>query len=234
MTKNREIYDLEMRNAQRDKLEEIMPFWKKLSIEEKQILEANVREELFPKGTLIHKSQEECKGLISLLSGQLRVYVVSDEGREVTLYRIRSNETCVLSASCLLDSIAFDVLIEAVEDTKAAVIPSTVLHQVMQKNPYVELYLHKAATERFSDVMWTMQQILFMRADQRVARFLWDEMIQEKEMEIRMTHDEIARYIGSAREVVTKVLKYLAQEGVVALDRGKINILDKDKLSKFL
>lgn len=225
---------MDIQNQRMEMLEKKLFFWKNLKKDEKKLLTDSIQEEAFPKGTQIHRTQEECKGLILLLSGQLRVYVISDEGREVTLYRIRKDEICVLSASCLLDSIAFEVLIEAVEDTTALVIPSAVLHQVMQQNPYVELYLHKSATERFSDVMWTMQQILFMRADQRVAHFLWDEMIQRKETRICLTHDEIARYIGSAREVVTKVMKYLAREGIVTLGRGKIEITDKEKLHKLL
>ena len=147
----------------------------------------------------------------------------------MTLFRIREGETCVLSASCLLDAIAFDLMIEAVEDSRALVIPTPALRPVMEENPYVGLYMYRSATERFSDVMWTMQQILFMGIDQRVASFLWDEMLRQG-TEIAMTHEEIARLIGSAREVVSKVLKYLAEEGIVELGRGKVRILAKEKL----
>ena len=141
---------------------------------------------------------------------------------------------CVLSASCLMDTIAFDVMIEAMEETVVSVLPSVVLNQVMKKNPYVELYLYKAATEKFSDVMWTMQQILFQKIDKRVAGFLWDEMSHAGTQTLSLTHDEIAKYIGSAREVVTRVLKYLAENEVISLGRGKIHIEDKEKLKIFL
>ena len=104
----------------------------------------------------------------------------------------------------------------------------------MQKNTKVELFLYKSATEKFSDVMWTMQQILFLKIDQRVAQFLWDEMIQKNSMTLTVTHDEIAKIIGSAREVVTKVLKYMVKENVLELKRGEITILDKDKLKTCL
>ena len=79
-----------------------------------------------------------------------------------------------------------------------------------------------------------MQQILFMGADKRVAHFLWDEMAKTGDMTIRMTHEEVARFIGSAREVVTKVLKYFVEEGAVVLSRGKIEIIDKTKLRNYL
>ena len=140
----------------------------------------------------------------------------------------------MLSASCLLDSIQFDLLIEAAENTQAAVIPAGVLHPIMEDNPYVGLYMYKQAAERFSDVMWMMQQILFMGADRRVAIFLWDEMVRRNQPVLHMTHDEIARNIGSAREVVSKVLKYLSEEGAVALQRGRVEIVEKEKLRKHL
>lgn len=182
----------------------------------------------------MHRSEENCKGLMAVRSGQLRTYILSDEGREVTLFRVYANDVCVLSASCLMDSIEFDVLIEATDRTEVLVIPSLCLNQIIKSNPYVELYLYKSATEKFSEVMWTMQQILFQKIDQRVARFLWDESMRNHHDELQMTHDEIAKYIGSAREVVTKVLKYLAEHQAVELRRGKIIILDKEKLKKFL
>ena len=140
----------------------------------------------------------------------------------------------MLSASCLIDSIAFDVIIEATEDTEVLVVQTCAFFQVMGQNPDVELYLYKTATEHFSDVMWTMQQILFMRIDQRIAQLLWDEMVHKNTSLLQLTHDEIAKYIGSAREVVTKVMKYLAQENVVALSRGKVEIINKERLKEYL
>lgn len=219
-------------------MEEILsaayPFWGRLSGEEReQILKSSVTVS-YEKGSQIHRSDMGCKGAILVLSGLLRVYILSDEGREVTLFRIHAGESCVLSASCLLDSIQFDVLIEAAEESRTVVIPSGVLHPIMESNPYVGLYMYKQAAERFSDVMWMMQQILFMGVDRRVAIFLWDEMVRRDQPVLRMTHDEIARNIGSAREVVTRVLKYLSEEGAVALKRGRVEIVDKEKLKKYL
>ena len=185
-------------------LQENYPFWEHLT---------EAQEERLTRGC-----QEASRGLGDVYKRQ-----------EVTLFRIREGETCVLSASCLLDAIAFDLMIEAVEDSRALVIPTPVLRPVMEENPYVGLYMYRSATERFSDVMWTMQQILFMGIDQRVASFLWDEMLHQGP-EIAMTHEEIARLIGSAREVVSKVLKYLSEEEVVELGRGKVRILAKEKL----
>ena len=209
-----------------------LPFWSKLSTTDQQQLAQSSHVERYKKGEMIHRTDTECKGLLVVLSGQMRIYILSEEGREVTLFRVHQNETCVLSASCLIDSIAFDVMMEATEDIEVLVVQTCAFFQVMEQNPEIELYLYKTATEHFSDVMWTMQQILFMRIDQRIAQFLWDEMVQKGSTTLSITHDEIAKYIGSAREVVTKVMKYMAQEEVVALSRGRVEILSNEKLKK--
>ncbi len=180
----------------------------------------------------MHRSDENCKGLMTVLSGELRTYVVSPEGREVTLFRVYAGDVCVLSASCLLDSIDFDVMIEATADTEVLIIPTISLNQITQENPYAELFLYKTATEKFSDVMWTLQEILFRKIDQRLASFLLEEMQRKGSADLKLTHEEIASFIGSAREVVSKVLKYLADTGAITLGRGSIRVEDSALLKK--
>lgn len=215
-------------------LKEGFDFWKYLSEGEKELLTSYSTIVHYPKGATIHRSDERCAGLLLVRSGQIRTYILSDDGREVTLYRLFKGDTCILSASCVLDAVAFDVMIDAVEDTETILIPIGAFHQVMETNIHVELFSYKMATERFSDVMWTMQQILFMGVDRRLAIFLWDEMAKNGTEKISYTHDQIARYIGSAREVVSRMLKYFSQEGVISQSRGSILILDRDKLRAYL
>ena len=212
----------------------IFPFWDQLNREEQNMVSASVLPQKMKKGDILHRGCGECSGIVHVAKGQLRVYIVSEEGREVTLYRLHQGELCVLSASCLMDAIVFDVLIEAVQETELVVLPSPALSAIMDSNPMVELSLYKRVVENFSEVMWTMQQILFMGVDKRVAHFLWDEMAKIGDTTICLTHEEVARFIGSAREVVTKVLKYFVEEEVVSLSRGKIEIIDKAKLRKYL
>ncbi|MCD2491365.1 Crp/Fnr family transcriptional regulator [Lacrimispora sp. NSJ-141] len=209
-------------------------FWEHLSEEEKEILAASCSIVQFEKETLIHRNDEMCIGMLLVLSGQIRTYILSDDGREVTLYRLFKGDTCILSASCVLDAVVFDVLIESVEPTEALLVPLPAFHQLMTQNVYVELFAYKLSTERFSDVMWTVQQILFMGADKRLAIFLWDEVAKTGEDTVSYTHDQIARYIGSAREVVSRMLKYFSGEGIVSLSRGKIRILDRSRLKDYL
>lgn len=217
-----------------EKLEQLLPFWSELDATEKEIFAQGCFTVSYSKGTVIHRSQQECSGAMLILKGQLRTYIVSEEGREVTLFRVYKDDICVLSATGLMDAIVFDILIDSVEATEVILMPSHVLSPLMLKYPKIEAYLYKTATERFADVVWTMQQILFLSADKRVAIFLWDEISRSGKMTISITHDEIARYIGSAREVVTKVLKYFVQEEIVTLSRGKITVTDKNLLQKYL
>ena len=214
--------------------EQIFPYWDKLSKTEQELLHQSSVELQYKKGTLVHRSEESCKGMMYVASGQLRTYILSEEGREVTLFRVREGEVCIMSASCLLDAIAFDVMIEAVEDTEVILFPSTVMSGIIAAHPEAELYIYKAATERFTDVIWMMQQILFMGADRRIAIFLWDETTKTGTNLIYYTHDEIARFIGSAREVVSRMLKYFAQEGILESRRGEIEIIDKARLKEYL
>lgn len=209
-------------------------FWDRLTAGEQELLISCSTFVHYPKGAPIHRSDERCAGLLLVRSGQIRAYLLSEDGREVTLYRLFQGDTCVLSASCVLNEVAFDVMIDAVEDTEAVLIPIGIFHQLMETNVYVELYSYKMATERFSDVMWSMQQILFMGVDRRLAIFLWDEMVKNGKDTISYTHDQMARYIGSAREVVSRMLKYFSQEGIISQSRGSIRILDREKLRAYL
>ena len=212
--------------------QEYFPIWDKLNTAQQNKLLGNLIAKTVRKGTVIHNGSMGCTGLLLVKTGQLRAYILSDEGREITLYRLFDRDICLFSASCILRSIQFDVTIETEKDTELWVIPSEVYQSIMAESALLANYTNELMASRFSDVMWTMQQILFMGADRRVAMFLWDEMINAKVSELFITHDEIAKNIGSAREVVTKVLKYFGDEGILAAGRGKVVILDKEKLKK--
>lgn len=209
-------------------------FFSELTKDQQEMLVSTSRTAEFTKGQNIHSSQEKCLGVVYVVSGQLRAYILSEDGREITLYRLYKDDICILSASCVLDAISFDVYIDAEEDTKAVIISSQVFKKLKSENVYVEKFAYKLATTRFSDVMWAMQQILFMRVDQRLAIFLSDEIAKTGNETIKLTHEQIAKYMGTAREVVTRMLKYFQKEGIVELARGEIRVLDKRKLRSFI
>ena len=185
----------------------------------------------FKKGMNIHDGNE-CTGIILVRSGCLRVYMVSEDGKEITLYRLFSGDVCILTASCVLNSITFDVFVDAEENSECYIVGGSAFERVSENNPDIKIFALETAVSRFSDVMWVMQQILFMSMDKRLAIFLWDEAARTGSDTIALTHEQIAKYIVSAREVVSRILKYFSSEGIVEVSRKGIKILDKKRLKE--
>jgi len=210
---------------------EIFPFWNEISDSDRDYICRNSLALTYPKGTNIHNGNE-CSGVIFVRKGSLRLYILSEEGKEITLYRLHSGDMCMLSASCVLKAITFDVLVDAEENSECYVINGAAYASVSERNPSIKIFTLETAVSRFSDVMWVMQQILFMSMDKRLAIFLIDESSRLQSDTINLTHEQIARYMGSAREVVSRMLKYFSNEGIVEASRKGVKILDKDKLRK--
>lgn len=209
----------------------IFPDLKNLSLEDKNYLLQNTFYNKYNKGTTIHDGSG-CLGVILVKSGTLRVYLLSDEGKDVTLFRLHSKDICMLSASCVTDAITFDVSIDVEEDCECYLISGPAFAYIAENNPQIKIYALESTISHFSDAMWVIQQILFMSLDKRLAIFLLDESNRLGTDEIVLTHEQIAKYIGSAREVVSRVLKYFSNDGIVEVHRKGIKILDKKKLKK--
>lgn len=209
---------------------ERLPFWKLLTDSEKELVQQNAVIRLYKKGTPVYSSERECLGMLFVMQGEMRTYLLSEEGREVTLFRIYPNDLCVLSASCVISQISFDTQMSAQKDTEALIIPPNIVLFLKEKNLSVRCFLYELATKRFSDVMWAMQQILFKRLDQRLALFLMQESQRLGTDTIHMTHEQIARQISSAREAVARMLKQFSEDGLVELKRGAIRLLDQKGL----
>ncbi len=210
---------------------EIFPFWSNISDSDRDYLCQNSFAFSYPKGANLHDGNE-CSGVFLVRSGCLRVYIMSDEGKDITLYRLHAGDMCMLAASCVLQSITFDVFIDAEETSECYVINGHAFASVSEKNSDVKIFSLELALTRFSDVMWVMQQILFMSMDKRLAIFLADECSRTGSDTVLLTHEQIAKYIGSAREVVSRMLKYFVNEGIVELSRKGVKVLDSKRLRK--
>ncbi|HAB61510.1 MAG TPA: Crp/Fnr family transcriptional regulator [Lachnospiraceae bacterium] len=208
------------------------PFWNRITDSQKEEYIQNSFLSNFKKGQFVHDPMGQCFGMLTVYKGQLRVFIQSENGKEVTLYRIDEGETCTLATSCIMDEITFDVFIEATRDSTLVVTNSSYLNRISEDNVYVQNFIYKQTTEKFSSVMWSMQQILFLSFDKRLASYLYDEVIRTNESSLVVTHDEIAKELGSAREVVSRMLKYFQKEGFVILERGKVEIVNKDAIRK--
>ena len=205
------------------------PFWGKLSQKDRELLERTSQSVCFNRGANIHNG-DECTGVIIVKKGSLRLYMLSEEGKEITLSRLFEGEICILSASCALNSITFDVFVDSEEESECIVVGGCAFAELSERIPEVKIFALESAVATFSDVMWVMQQILFMSFDRRLAIFLLDEISKNGTDTVKLTHEQIAKYMGSAREVVSRMLKYFASEGMVEVSRGGIKILDKRKL----
>lgn len=219
-----------------NKMEEYMkriPFSVSLSEQEKEIILRRFVIKSYKKGEYIHSSDNECLGMLFVLCGEIRTYLISDEGREVTLFRLYEDDYCVLSASCVISQITFETSMTAMQDTEVLIIPSDALME-LEKNLNVRCFLYETATRRFSEVMWSMQQLLFKRLDQRLAGFLLNECRRSNRVEITMTHELIANQISSAREAVARTLKLFSEDDLVELKRGTIIIKNIKGLESLL
>ncbi len=206
------------------------PFWDKMSDTDKETFIRTSHHIHFKKGTNIHDGNE-CTGVILIKSGYLRLYLLSDEGKEITLYRLFPGDMCILSASCVLNTITFDVFIDSEENSECVIVGGCAYEDLSRRLTDAKIFALETALSRFSDVMWVMQQILFMSMDKRLAIFLLDEIAQNGSDTVKLTHEQIAKYMGSAREVVSRMLKYFASEGIVSVSRTDgIRILDKKRL----
>lgn len=213
---------------------EQIPFWTELTEEEKQLIQRNAFLRRYEKGAFVYGGADECLGMLLLLKGRLRTSLLSDEGREVTLFNLHPGEICVLSASCIISEITFDTGMTAEKVSDILVIPSGTIDCLQSRNIHVKCFLYELAIGRFSDVMWSMQQIMFKRLDQRLARFLVEEYERTGVKNIYITHDQIAVHISSAREAVARMLKRFAEAGLVELKRGEIKLENIDEIKKLL
>ncbi len=212
----------------------VLTFWDKLNEAQKNLIIDNITPVHYNKGSRIHSGDNDCIGVLLIKKGELRVYILSEEGKEITLYRLRNDDICILSASCILENITFDVHVDAETDSDVLLIDSQLYQQLCLQNIYAENFTDKLVIDSFSDVMWAMEQILFMSFDKRLAIFLSDEIVRNQSDVIELTHEQIAKYIGSAREVVSRMLKYFAQEGIVELSRGGVRVINKKSLKKLI
>ena len=212
--------------------QDYFPIWNKLSIPQQNKLSVVLMTKTIAKGTIIHNGGMDCTGLLLVKSGQLRAYILSDEGREITIYRLFDRDMCLFSASCMMRSIQFDVTIEAEKDTELWIIPSEIYQNIMSESAPVANYTNELMATRFSDVMWLIEQIMWKGLDKRVAAFLLEEASIEGTDKLKITHEYIANHLGSHREVITRMLRYFQNEGMVKLSRGVVEITDTAKLEE--
>lgn len=209
---------------------EYLPVWDKLTEEQQQRISEVVEYRKVKKGTHIHDSSAECLGLVIVRSGQLRAYILSEDGREITISRLFEYDVSLLSASCVMPDMQFNVMIEAEKDTEFWSIPACLFRNLVDDSLAVSNYSRNLLSSNFSELMWLMEQIMWKSLDKRLAAFLLEESIVEGSTSLRITHEKIANHLGTAREVITRMLRYFQNEQLVTLARGTVEIADENRL----
>ena len=211
-------------------LRETFPFWDQLSASQQALITQRAVLREVPAGAVLSGAGTDCVGLLVLRSGRLRAYVLSQDGREVTLYRLTAGEICLFSASCVLGTAQMDLTVEAEQDSTVWVIPPDVFRQISHESAAAAGYVNTLMARRFSEVMWLVEQVMWQSMDRRLAAFLLEESELEHTDTLRLTHEQIANHLGTAREVVTRMLRYFQSEGMVRLSRGTVAITDRRRL----
>ena len=211
---------------------EYLPIWDKLTKVQQDRIASVIEFRKVKKGTHIHDSSAECLGLVMVRSGQLRAYMLSEDGREITISRLFQYDTSLLSASCVMPDLQMNVMIEAEKDTEFWSIPACLFKNLVDESLAVANYSRTLLGSNLSEVMWLMEQIMFRSFDKRLAAFLLEESRVEGTPVLKITHEKIANHIGSAREVVTRMLRYFQGEGMVSLSRGIVELTDLKALQQ--
>ena len=209
---------------------EYLPIWDKLTADQQQRIANVIEHRKIKAGTQIHDSSSECLGLVIVRSGQLRAYILSEDGREITISRLFEYDVSLLSASCVMPDMQCNVMIEAEKDTEFWSIPACLFKNLVDESLAVSNYSRNLLSSNFSELMWLMEQIMWKSIDKRLANFLLEEASLEDSNQLKITHERIAGHMGTAREVVTRMLRYFQSEGMVKLTRGTIEITDEAKL----
>ena len=208
------------------------PVFSKLTPDQQKMVLDYTAVKTVPAGTVVHNGAMECTGFLLVRSGQLRAYTLSEEGREVTVYRLFDHDCCLFSAACIMSSLQFEVIIETEKDSEIFIIPPSVYQKLMNESLPVSKYTNDLMASRFSDIMWLMDQIMWKSFDKRLAGFLLEETAIEGTPMLKVTHERIANHMGTAREVVTRMLRYFQSEGLVKLTRGTVDIINEKQLRK--
>ncbi len=207
---------------------EYIPFYKSAGEKLKGELEIISLFKKIPKGTFISLEGDRCNFISFVASGRARVYKLGESGREITLYRLETGESCILTASCILSQRTFPAIAVAETEIEAILIPSEIFRGWIKVHDEISDYVFNLLSDRLGAVIEVIEEIAFKNMDKRIAEFLISR--KSNKNEVKITHQEIAGDLGTSREVVSRILKDFEHEQLVNLSRGTILIKNLDGL----
>ncbi|NOZ74301.1 MAG: Crp/Fnr family transcriptional regulator [FCB group bacterium] len=185
----------------------------------------------FTPGQIIFTEGDECTALALVVEGEIRVYKQGESGREITLYRLESGESCILTASCILNEESFPALAVVEKPSTALIIPANYIRAWMSRYPAWQDFVFRLISRRLGNIISVVEEVTFRRMDQRLAEYLGQNFTQ-KGSALSMTHQDIADELGTAREVISRLLKEFEQSRIVELQRGLIRLIDRKRLTR--
>lgn len=220
-------------NGDIDLFKKHLTFYPKLNEKEQRLINENAVIKHFAKGSELLNGVEQCHGLVLVKNGQLRAYYITEDGKQITLYRLLEGDVCIMSASCAIKNLTFDVSIEFETNSDIYIIPTNIWNILGNSNIFIKEYSIELMASRFSEVMWVMEQLVFKGIGERLANYLLEECNLSQSNTIKVTHENIAKNLSTAREVISRTLKHFEGDGVLELSRGIINITNLQKLRSF-
>ncbi len=214
-----------------DKIFDAFPLLKDSEPEVTEEIQKHAMIARIPKGEVVFFEGDECRNLALILSGSVRVYKTAENGREITLYRLGAGESCVLTASCIFAQNTFPAVAVTEEEVEAAVVPSHVFREWIDRYAIWRNYVFNLLAKRLSSVIMTLEEVVFLRMDIRIAEFLIKLNDSGKD-DVKITHQDIAMELGTSREVVSRILKNFESEQLISQKRGAISVLGIERLKK--
>ena len=211
---------------------EQLPFWNDLSPSEKALVHDKAKILRYKKSRVVRRSDRPCPGLIHILEGVARVYIISPEGREITLFYLNRGDCCVFSAACVLEHILFETCVVTASEARLLNIGPKTYSLLEESNINVRCFSYELATMRFSTALWVMQEIVFTRFDKRLARFLLDIYRECGSPEINIKQEDLACQVNAARESVARMLRHFVNDGLIVSKRGCIVLTDLEALQE--
>ncbi|MDP1605965.1 MAG: Crp/Fnr family transcriptional regulator [Rhodocyclaceae bacterium] len=207
-------------------LNELYPVLQTVPLPLQVRLASEARQMEAPAGTVLFDERQSCQGFPLVISGAIRVAKLAANGRELPLYRVLPGESCIITSSCLLGHIDYNARGVAEGDTTLMLLPRPLFDDLLAQAPFRD-FVFKLFSERIVELMQLIEEVAFRKLDQRLANLLLG-----KGRQLHTTHQQLADELGSVREMVSRLLKGFADQGLVRLGREQIEILDPAGLRK--
>lgn len=195
-------------------------FFAGMSEEDKKLLRESVIRKDIPEGQIMMGDNTRCSGIPMVMKGQLRLFRISEKGREMTIYRINQGELCILAGVCAMGNTEYDFSIEAETDSVLASIPADTFKELIYRSDSFRTYVFNALAQRLILSIETIEMLIFNSIEERIMAYL--QRHANAVGVVKTTHEKMAVELGSSREVITRQLKTMSERGLIELRRGKI------------